>query len=183
MFTYRVNEEIELRLVDFSHCNELHELIDKNRKFLRIWLGWVDKDELIEDTTRFIKFAKEENANNKGLKATIWYCDKLVGLIDHHEVNHSRKCLEIGYWLDEDFNGRGIVTKSVLSMIDYAFELGMNKVEIRCAEGNESSRKIPIRLGFKEEGTIRDAEYLYDHYVDHVVYGMLKSEWSKNESN
>lgn len=33
------------------------------------------------------------------------------------------------------------------------------------------------RLGFINEGTIRDAEWLYDHSVDHVVYGLLSRNW------
>jgi ribosomal-protein-serine acetyltransferase len=64
-------------------------------------------------------------------------------------------------------------------LVDYAFnELGLNRLEIRCATENTKSRAIPQRLGFKQEGTIRQAEWLYDHYVDLVVYGILASEWS-----
>ena len=55
--------------------------------------------------------------------------------------------------------------------------MGLNRIEIRCATQNVRSRAIPERLGFKEEGLIRDAEWLYDHYVDHIVYGMLESDW------
>jgi ribosomal-protein-serine acetyltransferase len=60
----------------------------------------------------------------------------------------------------------------------------MHKVEIRAASGNKKSRAVPERLGFKQEGCIRQAEWLYDHYVDHVVYGMLDLEWAqkKNET-
>jgi len=42
---------------------------------------------------------------------------------------------------------------------------------------NKKSRAIPKRLGFKEEGIIRQTEWLYDRFVDHVVYGMLIDEW------
>ncbi len=58
--------------------------------------------------------------------------------------------------------------------------MGLNRIEIRCATENVKSRAIPERLGFKEEGLIRDAEWLYDHYVDHIVYGMLELDWENN---
>ncbi len=67
-------------------------------------------------------------------------------------------------------------------LTNYAFrQLNMNKVEIRAASGNRKSQRVPMKLGFTNEGTIRQAEWLYDHYVDHVVFGMLASEWGKTE--
>ena len=74
--------------------------------------------------------------------------------------------------------GRGIVTKACRTLVTYAFEqYTLNKVEIHCATGNTRSRAIPEKLGFVQEGIIRQAEWLNDHYVDMVVYGMLASEW------
>ena len=72
------------------------------------------------------------------------------------------------------------MTRVARALTDYAMnELKLNKVEIRCASGNLKSRSIPERLGFVQEGTIRQAEWLYDHYVDHIVYGVLAEEWNK----
>ena len=70
------------------------------------------------------------------------------------------------------------MTRSCKALVNFVFdEIGLNRVEIRAAVHNWKSRAIPERLGFTQEGIIRDAEWLYDHYVDHVVYGMLKREW------
>jgi ribosomal-protein-serine acetyltransferase len=63
--------------------------------------------------------------------------------------------------------------------VTYAFDqYHLNKVEILCATGNTRSRAIPERLGFTQEGIIRQGERFHDHYNDLVVYGMLASEWS-----
>jgi len=93
-------------------------------------------------------------------------------------MNGANRSTSIGYWLGERFQGSGVMTKSCKALIEYAFrELKLNRVEIRCAEKNLRSRAIPERLGFVNEGMIREAEWLYDHFVDHVVYGVLAREW------
>ena len=83
-----------------------------------------------------------------------------------------------------NFRDLGIMMKVAKTLTDYAFsELQLNKVEIRAAFENMKSRAIPERLGFVNEGCIRQAEWLYDHFVDHAVYGMLAEEWNENKKS
>jgi len=64
------------------------------------------------------------------------------------------------------------------AIIEYAFkDLQLNRIEIRAGIHNRQSRAVPERLGFVNEGTARQAEWIYDHYIDHAIYGLLRSEW------
>lgn len=102
------------------------------------------------------------------------------GVAGFNSINWSNNTAYIGYWLGEGYQGNGIMTRVAKALTDYAFtELKLNKVEIRAAVGNKKSRSIPERLGFVNEGCIRKAEWLYDYYVDHVIYGILADEWNK----
>ena len=75
------------------------------------------------------------------------------------------------------------MTKSCQAMVTYAFDtLKLDKVEIRCAIENTRSGAIPQRLGFKLEGIIKQGEWLYDHFVDLFLFGMLASEWDKQRN-
>jgi ribosomal-protein-serine acetyltransferase len=58
---------------------------------------------------------------------------------------------------------------------------GLHRIEIRCATGNTRSAAIPLRLGFTEEGTLHEAEWLYDHWVDLRVFALVDVNW-KNVS-
>lgn len=177
-FKLRVRNNLELELMSDSHARELFELTDRNREYLRQWLPWLDSNKYLQNTIDFIKYSKKQYEENSSLQLCIRYEGELAGVIGFHKVDWLNHSTGIGYWLSSDRQGRGIMTASCGCLLDYAFRnLGMNRVEIRCATGNTRSRAIPERLGFKEEGTVRQAEWLYDHYVDHVVYSMLRDEW------
>ncbi|MFZ5966366.1 MAG: GNAT family N-acetyltransferase [Bacillota bacterium] len=179
MFKMTIDKDIELRILEERHAQEDYLLIEKNRDYLRQWLPWVDSTKSCEDVKRFISSCLIQFANNDGFTTGIWYKGNFAGVIGYHGVNWSHKKVSIGYWLGSEYTGFGIMTRACKAMVGYAFsELGLHRVEIRCAEKNVRSRAIPERLGFKNEGTLRDEEWLYDHYVSHVVYGMLNSEWN-----
>lgn len=179
MFCLIVDDEIKLCLREERHAEELFALVEANRIYLREWLPWLDASTTVDDTRNFIKNSLEQFANNKGFQAAIIYKDKTAGMIGFHQVDWANRAVEIGYWLAADFQGRGIITRSCRYLVDYAFkELDLNRVVIRCAVGNHKSCAIPQRLGFKQEGILRQSEWLYDHHIDLVVYGMLREEWA-----
>ena len=176
----RIDDDIELRLPEESHAQELFALIDANRAYLREWLPWVDHERSVEDTRAFIRGALQQSANNEGFQMGIWYKRQLAGVIGYHALDWADRKVEIGYWLAESFQGKGLMTKACRALVGYAFdELKLHRVEIHCATNNKRSCAIPERLGFQREGVMRDAEWLYDHFVDLVVYSMLEDEWQK----
>ena len=70
------------------------------------------------------------------------------------------------------------MTAACRALVNYAFhEFKLHRVEIKCATGNTKSCAIPERLLFTKEGIIKDGEWLYDHFVDLVIYRMLDHEW------
>ncbi len=178
MFKYVIDDDLELKLLDTFHIEEQFALTQRNRSYLKEWLPWVDGIKSFEDVRRFIELTKQQFVSNNGFQSGIWYKGRLAGIIGYHNINWSNKSTSIGYWLGEEFQGKGIMVRACKVFVDYAMkELNLNRVEIRCAEGNSKSRHIPEKLGFKNEGTARNVEWLYDHYVSHVIYGILKDEW------
>ncbi|HLR79599.1 MAG TPA: GNAT family protein [Bacillota bacterium] len=178
MFYLQVTNEISLRLLSGIDAENLFQLIDRSRQHLRQWLPWVDETKTIHDSRRFIEGCLEVYNNKTGLTAGVFYNNELVGVAGFNELDWKNKIGYIGYWLSADWQGYGIMTRVVRALIDYAFtEKEFQRIDIRAAYENKKSRAIPERLGFKQEGHLRQAEWLGDHYVDHIVYGMLSSEW------
>ncbi|WP_027630927.1 GNAT family N-acetyltransferase [Ruminiclostridium cellobioparum] len=180
MFYYQVDDHIQLRVMENKNARELYKLIDNNRLYLREWLPWVGATTSVDAIKDFIRSSRKQLADNNGFQAGIYYKGEIAGSIGLHGIDWSNKKTTIGYWLAEEYQGKGIMTESCRAIINHVIkDLGLNRVEIRAAEFNKKSRAVPERLGFTLEGSVRQAEWLYDHYVNHAVYGILAEEWNK----
>ena len=178
MQTIPVAEQFALAPLELSDTDELFALTDKSRSFLREWLPWLDSIRRVDDTRTFIRAAQAQAAQNNGAQLAIKIDGHIAGIVGHHQIDWRNRLTSLGYWIGEAYQGRGLVTASCRALITHAFdEARLNRVEIRCAVENRKSRAIPARLGFRQEGLLRDAEWLYDHFVDHVVYAILVKEW------
>ncbi|MBW9157761.1 GNAT family N-acetyltransferase [Clostridium tagluense] len=144
-------------------------------------LPWVSSTKCVDDIVPFIKGAQKQYVSGEGFKAILMFQGNYAGFIGYYNVDLNRKSASIGYWLGEPYQNKGIMTKALKIFIDYAFnEMGLNKIEILIAEENFKSRALPEKYGFKEEGIVRDAECLNDKYVNHILFGILKSEWKSS---
>jgi len=179
MFSTTLREGFELRLVEERHAEEMFATVDRNRAYLRQWLPWVDATKSAEDSLAFIRSVLDMFAAHNGFTAAIWHRERVAGVIGTHRIDWRNRRVELGYWLAEEFQGRGLMSDACRLAIAHLFgEMDLHRVEIRCAAGNAKSNAIPRRLGFKHEGTLRDAELVNGRYLDLLVYAMLKSEWT-----
>ncbi len=173
-----VSEQLALMPLELCDADELFELTDHNRPYLRHWLPWLDNITRPEDSRAFIRAAQAQGSQNNGTQLAIRLNGRITGIIGHHQIDWRNRLTSLGYWVGEEFQGRGLVTSASRALVGQAFgQAQLNRVEIRCATANERSRAVPSRLGFREEGLLRDAEWLYDHFVDHIVYAMLARDW------
>lgn len=173
-----IDEQTHLRLLEEQYAQEYFALTERNRTYLQEWMPWAAYEGSLEETKAYMKQTLYQFANHEGLQTGIWYQDRLVGASGYPHLDWANRRVEIGYWIDAAMQGKGLVTKVCRALVSYAFEhYQLNKVEIHCASENLRSRAIPERLGFTQEGILRQAERFANHYNDVVVYGMLASEW------
>ncbi|MFT7653958.1 MAG: ribosomal-protein-serine acetyltransferase [Limisphaerales bacterium] len=176
-----VSADIVLTEIVRADAPDLFALVDRNRGHLQEWLPWLNFNTSVADSLEFINSSQKLAATKTGLVTIIRFKNEPVGVIGYNCIDRTHRTCEIGYWIDENHQGVGIVMSSTRKLVDYAFaELKLNKVDIPVATKNTRSRAIPTKLGFTIEGVSRDAEWLYDHFVSHTLYSMLKTEWELN---
>lgn len=179
-----ITPDLELKEVRVEDAVATFALIEKNRDYLREFLPWLDNVRDVEDSENNIRFAIQQAANLQGIHYSIWYRGQMAGRIAANYIEWSHRKTVIGYWLGAEFQGKGIMTQAVKVYLDHLVfrKWNLHRAEIAAAVQNEKSRAIPERLGFRLEGIIRGNEWLYDHYVDHAVYGMLQQEWKQRKA-
>jgi len=159
-----------IRLIEYPDAQEIFNLVDANRSFLREWLPWVDFNTSLEDTKKFISSSLDDYSKNKSM-VNVVIQKGIVGLCAFVNFDSSIKAGYIGYWLAKDCQGYGYITEACKDLEYIGFNrLKLNKIEIHVAKDNQKSRAIALKLGYVETGVILDAEWLYDHYVDHIIY-------------
>ena len=176
----KVDDEIEIRPIRPADAPVIFQTVDSQREYLGKWLPFVEFTRELKDTEDFIRSVTEAPEKRSEPVFTIWYGGKFAGISGFRDTDRLNRKTELGYWLSEPFQGKGIVTRVVRRLCEYAFsDRGMNRVQICCAVGNKASQAVPRRLGFSFEGITRDGELLRGgKYTDLEVYSLLNREFS-----
>lgn len=140
-----------------------HKDIEESRRIIRMFM---------QNTQTYAICLKEE--------------DRPIGCIDLKMKDRSDltdrddEC-EMGYWLGKPFWGRGIMPEAARELLRHAFEdLGMRKVWCAYYEGNEKSKRVQEKVGFRYQWTTEgvDVPLLGEKRTGHVNC-MTKEEWNK----
>ncbi|MBV9959737.1 MAG: GNAT family N-acetyltransferase [Acidobacteria bacterium] len=157
---------------------EFLKFIDENRAFLGRWLRWGAEIRSIEEAEAFLRRGITRYVEDGLPWVGIWLEGELVGGVLFFPVDARTLATEVGYWLGESAVGRGLVTRAVSAMLDYAFgTLGLHRVALQAEVGNEKSVAVARRLGFTEEGIRRAAGVNQGRYVDMAAFSLLAEEW------
>jgi len=158
----------------------IFETISNNREFLKPWLPFVELTLEVSDTENFIRSIMSQAHRRKDEIFSIWYKEEFAGLIGFKDTDWVNRKTELGYWIAEEMQGKGIVTLCVNQLLKYSFQkLKLNRVQIKVAVGNHKSAAIPRRLNFYFEGTERAGELHLNNFFDLEVYSLLKSDWQQ----
>jgi ribosomal-protein-serine acetyltransferase len=168
-----------LRLLEESDADELYAVIDANREHLEPWMPWVEHEHEPADVLPFIRATRRQIADNDGLQTAIVDPEgRIVGMVGVHNVDWPNRKTSIGYWLARGEQGRGTMTAAVRAYVNHAFATWkLNRIMIQAAVENTRSRAIPERLGFREEGILREVERVGARVLDGVLYALLAADW------
>ena len=103
---------------------------------------------------------------------------RTIGTCGFHCLDTANCCVEVGYDLQEEQCGKGMMTEALTAILGVAFHgKGLHRIQAFVSVDNLGSCKLLEKLGFTREGIIRDKHFFRGAYYDHYCYSMLESEW------
>ena len=103
---------------------------------------------------------------------------KMIGTCGFTRFDYTNNVAEIGYVLNRDYHGQGIVSEAASAVLQFGFErLGINRIEGRFILGNDASRRVMEKIGMKFEGVQREGMLIKGIYRDIGICSILRSEY------
>ena len=156
---YRIEtERLVLRCYEPEDAPLLKDAVDSSLEHLRAWMPWApDAPEPLDDVVDRLRLFRSAFDRDENFIMGIFTPDDarlLGGTGLHPRIGDDG--LEIGYWIRADAIGQGYATESSAALTRVAIEVcGVDRVEIRVDPANERSLRVPRKLGFTEEATLR----------------------------
>jgi ribosomal-protein-serine acetyltransferase len=177
----KIDENLRVELINASHSELIFEMVENNRAHLREWLPFVDRMKNVQFADNFVNETMQRNKGGIEYAFVIFESGIAIGRIGVYKIDHQNKIGEIGYWLVKNMQGKGIITRTCKTIIDFCFiNLDLNRIEIKCGKENLKSKTIAEKLNFSNEGIIRQGELLHEKFIDLNLYSLLKEEISDN---
>jgi len=105
---------------------------------------------------------------------------ELIGSVGLHGLDFRGRRAELGLVIGErSLWGQGYGTEATRMMLDYGFgTLNLNRVWLQVFGHHPAAARVYEKAGFRREGVQREQHFTEGHYVDGVLMGILRSEWT-----
>nr|WP_276901949.1 GNAT family N-acetyltransferase [Pedobacter kyonggii] len=134
-----------------------------------------------KDGEAFIRFALSHTPLQ--IKAIVSNGEVIGSIGVHQLADIYSKSAEMGYWIAEDFWGKGIVPLAIKEMLKYGFDtFDIERVFARTTHTNFASQKVLQKAGFVFEAELKDTIFKNGEYFDELIFGFRKHQLS-NEQN
>ena len=152
-------ERVIVRPYRADEAQALYEAVAESRNHIRPWLPFADEHQSVEESRDWIIHQQASWLLREDMPLGIWEREtgRFLGGTGMHPRAWETRYFEIGYWLRASATGHGYMTEAARLLTNYLLdEFGATRVEIRCDERNIASAAVARRLGYVQEGRLRN---------------------------
>ncbi|MCI2240413.1 GNAT family N-acetyltransferase [Paenibacillus sp. TRM 82003] len=162
-----------VRLLEPADAAGLARLLTANREFLAPFEPERDEGYATEaGQAALIAHLLAEHAAGRVVPYAVVHDGDLVGRSTVSEVVRGpAQSGDLGYFVAEEVNGRGVATEAVARTVEAAFgELGLHRLQAGTLLSNSASQAVLQRNGFERIGVARGYLRVAGRWQDHVLY-------------
>lgn len=179
---FQLLERNRARLKPWIHPSALPETPSAARKFaIECYFGSLDPLTAI-DTPYFSEVRPYFPPPDPPMEMGIWVNDDLAGEVSLSRLPDSETAAEFGYWITEEKEGKGLVSRCVSALMDYAIDhMAIERFVIGCAVDNLRSRRVAERLGYRLHAIVPHGEVIGELVYDRAIYGIRSAVWRQRQ--
>lgn len=159
-------------------------LREKNKNWFQEWEASIP-DQFNEGKANFyqiVRNLKDEATAQRALPFVMQIDGQIAGQINVANINYgSTRSAYIGYWIGEEFSGKGYTTLAVAMAIDYCFAvLKLHRIEIAIRPENTKSLRVVEKLGLRQEGLRPKFLHINGDWRDHLIFAINEDELTES---
>ncbi|WP_432094265.1 GNAT family N-acetyltransferase [Streptomyces sp. bgisy100] len=182
MFAVPLGDAAELRPLEPWQAEEFLTHMDRARADVDPWIPWAGRSTDLDSARTVLRDYADRQAADAGRIYGIWLDGTLVGGVMFVSFDARTGVCEIGCWAEAAGQGRGLVTRAVRLLIDWAVrERGIHRVEWHAAAPNVRSIAVARRLGMSRDGVLRQNFPYAGTRQDTEIWSLLADEWLRAE--
>ncbi|MGW2486679.1 GNAT family N-acetyltransferase [Streptomyces sp. NPDC001606] len=178
MYAISLGDGAELRPLEVWHAEEFLAHLDRGREFIGRFIPFgsqvTDVASARDTLRRYADLRAADSASYHG----IWLDGTLVGGVLTLNFDAAAGNCEVGCWLEPAATGRGLITRAMRILVDWAVEeRGIHRVEWHAASGNLPSIAVARRLGMSRDAVLRESHPHHGVRHDIEIWSVLAPEW------
>jgi [ribosomal protein S5]-alanine N-acetyltransferase len=178
------NDNLVLRPLKLRDKKEWTKLRQRNQNWFQQWESTIP-DEFSDGKASFYQIVKNLRVEAKAQRSLPFVMEidkKIAGQITVANINYgSTRSAYIGYWIAEEFAGKGYTPLAVAMAIDHCFQiLNLHRIEITIRPENLKSLRVVEKLGLRSEGLRPKYLHIDGDWRDHLVFAINKDEYNES---
>ena len=139
----------------------INRAICTSLEHLKPWMPFAQKAPTMDESEEHCRRSLAKFILREDITLSIYSRDRktFIGSTGLHRANWDVPSFHIGYWVLPEFEGQGLITEAANALMRYAFQvMRAHRVEIRCDSENARSLSVMKRLGFVQEGILKNED-------------------------
>lgn len=169
----------------------LREYCKEDLKFMRRWCNDPEITDNLSDiflfphtvngTEQYLNSILEGKTDQKGFVIAHKDTEEYIGQIDLFRLDWKNRSAELGIVIGiKEYLGKGYGTEAIKTLQDFVFNrLNLNRLQLEVHDFNERAYRCYLKCGFKEEGRLREKNFINGRYSDTITMSILKREYEE----